>query len=124
MQFHTELIITEVPMPARNWRKISTIWARRKWQLKIPLVYDEIVVPKGFVTDFATIPRILWPIFPPYGRHTKAAILHDYLYTSCTCSRRQSDKIFREAMKKDGVGWLRRGIMWAAVRLFGRTHYG
>ncbi len=39
-----------------------------------------IVVPKGFVTDGASIPRILWPIIPPFGPLLEGAILHDFGY--------------------------------------------
>ena len=36
-------------------------------------------VEKGFITDFASIPRIFWSIYPPFGRYTKSAVLHDRL---------------------------------------------
>lgn len=38
------------------------------------------VVPKGFVTDFASVPEILQGLIPPTGRYGKAAVIHDYLY--------------------------------------------
>ena len=48
------------------------------------LMFDDerrhVVVPKGFRTDLASSPRILWPILPPFGRWSAAAVLHDYLY--------------------------------------------
>lgn len=39
----------------------------------------KIVVEKGFITDFASVPRIFWSIFPPFGTYTKSAVLHDRL---------------------------------------------
>lgn len=39
-----------------------------------------IRVPAGFVTDFASIPRAFWVVFPPTGKYGKAAVVHDYLY--------------------------------------------
>ena len=39
-----------------------------------------IVVPKGFVTDFASTPRILWPLIEPDGPLYMGAILHDFGY--------------------------------------------
>ncbi len=39
----------------------------------------KIVVEKGFITDFASVPRIFWSIFPPFGVYTKSAVLHDRL---------------------------------------------
>ncbi|EAA2596645.1 hypothetical protein DNM18_25345, partial [Salmonella enterica subsp. enterica] len=38
---------------------------------------DVIEVPKGFITDHATIPRIFWILLPPDGRYAKAAIIHE-----------------------------------------------
>jgi hypothetical protein len=40
---------------------------------------DSIVVPAGFVTDFASIPRSLWSELSPVGEHERAAIVQDYL---------------------------------------------
>jgi hypothetical protein len=57
---------------------------------------------------------------PRYGRYTKAAILHDYLWRVVVpggqLSRLQADGIFRQAMRELNVPFLRRWIMWAAVR--------
>ncbi|WP_139385602.1 DUF1353 domain-containing protein, partial [Salmonella enterica] len=41
---------------------------------------DVIEVPAGFVTDFASVPRIFWTILPSDGKYAKAAIIYDYLY--------------------------------------------
>jgi hypothetical protein len=63
---------------------------------------------------------------PRYGRYTKAAILHDYLCSKAvpahTISRIEADGIFRQAMRELGVPFLRRWIMWAAVRLGALTN--
>ena len=34
-----------------------------------------ITVPKFFTTDFASVPRILWSIFPPVGNYSSAALI-------------------------------------------------
>lgn len=42
--------------------------------------YDEIVIPKGFETNGADIPRIFWSIIPPFKpKYLPAVIVHDYL---------------------------------------------
>lgn len=41
-----------------------------------------IVVPTGFVTDFASIPWGLWNLFPPLGPWARPAIIHDFLYAT------------------------------------------
>jgi len=80
---------------------------------------DVISVPVGFDTDFASIPRPLWPVFPPYDiTHGKAAVIHDYLYRVQTRTRKQCDQIFLEAMTVLGAGWLKRTLMYQSVRWF------
>lgn len=78
-----------------------------------------IVVPRGFSTDFASVPRVLWSVAPPIGRHTMAAVVHDWLYYKKIGSRKWADLVFYEAMKRSSTGWWRRQIYYRAVRLFG-----
>lgn len=83
--------------------------------------YFAIVVPAGFVTDFASIPRAFWRVLPPTGRYGKAAVVHDYLYRTpeIQVTRAEADKVFLDAMADLGVGTVTRRTMWAAVRTFG-----
>lgn len=79
----------------------------------------KIVVPEGFVTDFASIPRILHIFFPPHGKYTKAAIIHDFLYDTGS-DKALSDKIFKEAMLVLSVPLWQANLFYHAVKLFGR----
>lgn len=78
-----------------------------------------IRVPAGFVTDFASVPRFFWRLFPPTGAYGKAAVIHDYLYRCTELARDVCDQIFLEAMECLGVDWVTRRIIYRAVRLFG-----
>jgi hypothetical protein len=81
---------------------------------------DLFKVPAGFVTDFASVPGLFTWLVPRYGRFTKAAILHDFLCDEAKEGRfirSQADGIFRRVMRELGVGFIRRWVMWAAVRL-------
>lgn len=80
-------------------------------------------VPIGFVTDFATIPKLLRIFFSPIGLYGKAAVLHDYLYTVGITTRFRSDWIFLRAMRVLGVGKFKRRLMYKAVRVFGAKYY-
>lgn len=57
-----------------------------EYVLERPLVYqgqrEKFIVPAGFTTDLASVPKFLWWILPPFGRHSRAAVLHDWLYTT------------------------------------------
>ena len=44
---------------------------------------DVLTVPECSPTDFASVPRVFVWFLPRYGRYTKAAILHDYLWREC-----------------------------------------
>ena len=91
---------------------------------------DEIIrVPKGTLTDFASVPRGLWNIFPPDGEYTSAAVVHDFIYglrgklPSKTYTREEADKIFAEAMQVLGVPFWKRYTMFYAVRAGGWVYW-
>jgi len=78
-----------------------------------------IEIPDGLITDLASVPRLFWSIFPPFGKYSQAAVLHDFLYREQFYTRKESDKIFLEAMKVLGVSSIKRKTMYRAVRWFG-----
>lgn len=80
---------------------------------------DIIIVPKGFVTDLASSPRLLWSIFPPTGSYGKASIIHDFLLEEGRRPKKECDKIFLEAMKIDNVPFFTRIIIYISVRIWG-----
>ncbi|TSA28619.1 DUF1353 domain-containing protein [bacterium] len=81
---------------------------------------NEIIgVPKGFITDGASIPSFAWSIIGgPLGKYAPAAIVHDFCYKYKLYVRLKCDRIFLEAMKVLGVGWWKRGTMYNFVRWF------
>ena len=101
-----------------------------RWRVIVPFSYTSqatrhtVNVPYGFKTDFASIPRGLWNIFPPTGEYGKAAVIHDYLYCTHLFSRPVADLIFYEAMADLRVVWWKRWLMYYAVKFFGRWSYG
>ena len=101
------------------------------WVLKEPLEYEQpktkqkFVVPKGFVTDFASIPRPFWVAFPPCGRYAPAAVVHDYLYwfQPATCDRLCADTLLLVAMEESGVDAFSRNAIFAGVRVGGQSSW-
>jgi Protein of unknown function (DUF1353) len=99
--------------------------------LREPLVYqgqrDRFVIPAGFRTDFASVPRWATPVVPRMGVHTRAAIVHDYLCALLRGDRAwpdglaltasDADGIFRRIMREEGTSLQRRWVAWAAVRV-------
>lgn len=44
------------------------------------LTGHEIIIPKGYTTDFATVWQGLWWLIPPHGLMANASVVHDYWY--------------------------------------------
>lgn len=100
----------------------------RRWVVRCALpvsilVNDEVVsitIPRGFRTDFASVPRVFYGLLPPTGRYGLAALVHDYLYATKVLTRRQADQVFLHLMKSYGVNKVVAVIMYRASRWFGR----
>lgn len=119
---------------------------RSLWAVQSALEYqvgddpDElIIVPPGFVTDLASVPRAVWSFYPPDGPWAKAAIIHDFLYATkgtgewhthrgitrvAPYSRKEADDILKEAMADRKVGKWEQGVIWASVRFGGAGGWG
>lgn len=80
-----------------------------------------LVVPKGFSTDLASVPRLPGAYVLFGGKARRSAILHDYLY-ELRYPRAWADDVFRAAMAHE-VGPVARYVMWLGVRLGGGTYY-
>jgi hypothetical protein len=91
------------------------------WQPDNPAqsTFEKVTVPKGFVTDFASIPSIFWSVLPPDGRYVYPAIIHDYLYWTQDRPRKEADQILQIGMEEFDVGRATRIAIYNAVRSFG-----
>lgn len=94
-----------------------------KWELTTPFVYysettnDTYTVPIGFVTDFASVPRIPGAYYLAGNTAHKAAVVHDFLCRTKLVSRLMADEVFLEAMKDQQVPAWRRWLMFLGVRI-------
>ncbi len=85
-----------------------------------------IRVPKSFITDGASVPHSLQWLYNPFGKYIKAAVIHDYLYSTYNntgINRTLADKIFMHIMKETGVSANIRRKFYIAVRCFGETSW-
>jgi len=90
--------------------------------------YGLFIIPAGFESDGASIPKIFHSILGPFGGYFPAALLHDFLYSPSSATfyhfeREDADFLFLEAMFNLGVGWPTRHTIHAAVRGFGRRFF-
>jgi hypothetical protein len=83
---------------------------------------DVYVVPKGFKTDGASVPRVFWSLsMTPFDpRVIRAAVIHDYIYSSHCIEREDGDRLFRKILLEDGTDPQITENMYRSVRDFGR----
>jgi len=82
-------------------------------------------VPKGFVFDGASIPRVFHSMLTtPYDPNVlRAACIHDYLYRVHEIGKKASDRAFRAVLRLDLVGETQAMLMYTAVRFGGHHAY-
>ena len=89
------------------WRHAGKIW--------------KITIKKGFITDFASIPRILWNIFPPWDEiWGLSTIGHDGLYSIHAWENREMcDRFIGEGVESQGGGEFTQHSFYDQLRLWG-----
>ena len=132
-KFTTPLIVEQLD-DGKNFRvhepfKYWFLWpldAKPEDQQKV-----EIEVYKNFITDFASIPRILWWLYNPTGPYGKAAVIHDYIYRNVFLLRpdgkpytkEEADLIFKQAMKILPVSNFTISALYFAVGIGGKSTF-
>ncbi|MCI5048608.1 MAG: DUF1353 domain-containing protein [Aquisalinus sp.] len=107
----------------REGRRVAAILD--DWLYCYPPTGEVILVPRGYQTDFASIPGWAQFAISPFGRHAEAAVAHDWLYAVGEEGKRQwADELFRYAMMEKGVNAVKRNSMFRAVRAGGDKAYG
>lgn len=79
-------------------------WQRTYYRLLEPTKVGNVTIPKDFVTDGASVPRLLWWLLPPTGVYFDEAVLHDYLVRYEVVGTRYAadDYFYREVEQKHG----------------------
>jgi hypothetical protein len=83
--------------------------------------FRAVQVPRGFVTDFASIPRLFWNLLRPDGEYTYPAIIHDFLYWTQTEPRDVADEILKIGMEEFSIDAVTIALIYNAVHLGGAT---
>lgn len=87
-----------------------------------------IIVPRGFVTNFGTIPRFFHRLIRPVELRS-ASVVHDYLvnelpefqenHLPVKCSRWLADAVLYDLLIQNGFGKIKSLAVWCAVRSYG-----
>jgi len=117
----------------KNKLKIEAISREDAYLLTSQLSYitnlgDKIIIPKGFKTNFASVPRLAkfyiddddWQIRAP-------SVVHDYLYSAESAelgfTRKQADEVLLEAMMGLGMRKTKALLIYYTLRIFGASNY-
>lgn len=110
---------------------------RQLYQLESPFSLEldwaggVLMVPPGYVTDFASIPRgALWYIDDDDPAILGPSVVHDWIYSNRGVigdgrifSRQQADQVIRDGMLLCGARRDQAAVVYAAVRTFGGSHW-
>ena len=107
-----------------------------RFDLRSPFVYVDPVSGRRYPvpaapgqrveTDLASVPTLVWAFIASYGRQSAPAVLHDVYAAPFDdpsssdrraelARRREVDRVFRTALREQGVPRLRAALMWAWV---------
>jgi hypothetical protein len=94
----------------------------KRWTVHEGFVFavngEKFEAPEGFWTDFASIPRLVWPIIAPdeigYG-----PIPHDLGYFTGAHTKEYWDDVLWNCMVKDGIAPWKQTAVFKAVDWFG-----
>ena len=98
---------------------------RAQWELQQDLAFNSarvglIIVSAGFVTDFASVPRVPLAYWLTGDTAHKSAVIHDYLarvwVPRLRITWREAAEVFEECMRHEGVPiWRRKLMKWAVM---------
>jgi hypothetical protein len=92
-------------------------------------IYGRICIPEGYVSDGATVPRLLWAVFSPTGILFVASLVHDFaIKTQCLLRSedvndsefigdKQADDLFFLILERQEVSLLSCYVAYFGVRL-------
>ena len=89
------------------------------------VIIEGLHIPKGFLSDGASIPSFLWPIIgsPFDPRFIGPAFYHDRGYFTGELPRDVLDKTFKKLLIGNGVPKETAETMYSGVDWFGKSHF-
>ncbi len=84
-----------------------------------------VILPKGFISDGASVPNFFHRVFPPFGMYLGAAFVHDWYCDAANTTgdyayREFGDENFEHWVKQCGVRSIRAKPMAASVISYGK----
>ncbi len=89
------------------------------WKTTNPITYKDIQIPKGYYTNGANIPKLLWTLIPPNDPMVfPAVVIHDYL-----CDKKEyikADNYMDDILKASAVWKWKRITIVGGIRFYTR----
>jgi hypothetical protein len=82
-----------------------------------------IIIPEGFETDLASVPRLPFFYILLGNKGKWAAILHDWLYSTNMFPREVCDYYFYLALRETGMGYIKANLFYTGVKVGGQRAY-
>lgn len=109
----------------------------KEFDIRFELTHDVIVkwgelenlktvtIPKGFYTNFASVPVIFRNFIPNVSLNNDVTLWHDYMYWNVNhpVSRSEADRVLKDASRLKGIPTFKAYLMWVAVRLFASKYW-
>ena len=116
IKFHDNLLTSRVKTDKARPK------SRLLKDLRVTVDNIEIVVPAGYESDWASVPRLLWWLYPPtYGPAQRGAWLHDYFYSDLykIYTKEFADRALAAAVREDGGSSFSAKMFYWATSMFG-----
>jgi hypothetical protein len=84
---------------------------------------SKLTVPKGTISNGASVPKLLRGIYSNIGRYTLPSVLHDYLYENNMYSRKFADRQFLVDMGRTNTDKFTKWLFYIVVRIFGGLNW-
>lgn len=104
------------------------VWVPGEWVVLADTTYTSLsgasfTIPRGFITDLASIPKPAQAVMSIDDETRMPAALHDWLYCNQQLPRSEADALLLEALERAGSWWLKRRTIWSAVRTGGWVYF-
>lgn len=94
-----------------------------RWKLLSPIEFKNdiyyFIIPVDFVTDFATVPYFARWFVQPFGNHSYAALLHDYMWIHAKLTKNEINEIFYQNLLYYKVKPWKAWILWLCTCVYG-----
>ena len=97
-------------------------------ELRAMTAFGLVIVPVGFISDFASIPWWIRWLIPKMGKYNRSSVVHDFLYQygrlrkddpHSEITQEVADLIYKKLMEAQKVANWRKWTQWKGLRIGG-----